>query len=204
MKTLTLQKSRKTSARPRVRKPKTLEAFLRWEQPEGYYKYEWVDGALEKTAYMMKTNELAIVRNIKKAFYQTDFFRQDGELFAEVAVKLSEERVRIPDISAFTDQQIKAAQGEDYPVPTFAIEIISPTESGFKIEQKAFDYFSAGVQVLWQVYPNLRMVKVLTSPQAVQVCLKQDVCSAAPAIPDLQLAADQVFGEDAPVSKDTE
>ncbi|MGB3778793.1 MAG: Uma2 family endonuclease [Tunicatimonas sp.] len=185
-----------------MRKPKTLEAFLRWEQPEGYYKYEWVDGALEKTEYMMKTNELAIVRNIKKAFYQTDFFRQQGELFAEVAVKLSEERVRIPDISAFTDKQINAAQGEEYPVPAFAIEIISPNESGFKIEQKAFDYFAAGVQVLWQIYPNLRMVKVLTSPQAVQVCLTQDVCSAAPAVPDLTIAADQVFGENVEVGKD--
>ena len=195
METLSSQKKTRRPARSRVRKPKTLEAFLRWEQPEGYYKYEWVDGALEKTEYMMKTNELAIVRNIKKAFYQTDFFRQDGELFAEVAVKLSETRVRIPDISAFTDQQIKAAQREDYPVPTFAIEIISPNESGFKIEQKAFDYFAAGVQVLWQIYPNVRMVKVLTSPQAVQICLKQDLCSAAPVIPDLKIAVDAVFGE---------
>jgi hypothetical protein len=40
------------------------------------------------------------------------------------------------------------------------------------------------------------MVKVLTSPQAVQICLKQDVCTAAPAIPDLEIAANQVFGED--------
>lgn len=197
MKTLTSpQQSRKAPVRSRVRKPKTLEAFLRWEQPEGYHKYEWVDGALEKTDYMMKTNGLAIVRNIKKAFYQTDFFRQQGELFAEVAVKLSEVRVRIPDMAAFSDEQIVAAQGEDYPVPAFAIEIISPNESGFKIEQKAFDYFAAGVQVLWQIYPNLRMVKVLTSPQAVQVCLNQDVCSAAPAIPDLKITADKVFGKD--------
>ena len=35
--------------------------------------------------------------------------------------------------------------GAEYPVPAFAIEIISPNESGFKIEQKAFDYFAAGV-----------------------------------------------------------
>ncbi|MGB3850121.1 MAG: hypothetical protein WA958_09155 [Tunicatimonas sp.] len=67
-------------------------------------------------------------------------------------------------------------------------------ESGFKIEQKAFDYFAAGVQVLWQIYPNVCMVKVLTSPQSVTVCLKQDVCTAPSVIPDLKITADQVFG----------
>ena len=36
-------------------------------------------------------------------------------------------------------------RGRKFQCPPFAIEIISPNESGFKIEQKAFDYFAAGV-----------------------------------------------------------
>ena len=202
METLTSQKKTRQPARSRVRKPKTLESFLSWEQPEGYYKYEWVDGALEKTEYMMKNTERLLVMNIERAFAKTTAYRDGGHLFAETIVPVSEERVRIPDVSFFTNRQIlNSAQGGQ-PVPAFAIEIISPNESGFKIEQKAFDYFAAGVQVLWQIYPNLRMVKVLTSPQTVQICLKQDGCSAAPAIPDLTIAADQVFGENVEVGKD--
>ena len=196
METLSSQKKTRRPARSRVRKPKTLEAFLRWEQPEGYYKYEWVDGALEKTEYMMKNTERLLVVNIDRAFAKTAAYQDGGHLFAETVVPVSEERVRIPDVSFFTREQIiKSSEGEQ-PVPAFAVEIISPDESGVKIEQKAFDYFAAGMQVLWQIYSNVRMVKVLTSPQVVQVCLKQDVCTAAPAIPDLEIAANQVFGED--------
>ena len=201
MSTLTSQKkSRKTPVRSRVRKPKTMDAFLRWEQPDGYYKYEWVDGTLERTEYMMKTTELSIVRSIKKAFYKTDFFQQEGELFAEVVIAVSEERARIPDLAAFSSDQIATTQQEGQPVPSFAIEIISPNESGFKIEQKTLDYFAAGVRVLWQIYPNVRMVKVFTSSRDVQICLEQDVCSAAPAIPDLQLTVETLFGEELPSS----
>ena len=197
MSTLTTsQKSPKMSVRSRVRKPKTMEAFLQWDQPEGLYKYEWVDGELEKTEYMMKTTELTIVKNIKRAFYQTELFREGGELFAEVVIAVNETRARIPDLAAFSNQQIAEVQEVGQPVPSFAIEIISPSESGFKIEQKTLDYFGAGVQVLWQIYPNIRMVKVLTSPRDVAVCFEQDVCSAAPAIPDLQLTVEDLFGEE--------
>ena len=196
----TLQKSKKPTRHAyrtaAARKPKTLEAFLQWERPEGAYKYEWVRGALEKTEYMMKNTELVIVRNIKRAFYTTAFFQQGGELFAEVDVKLNEEVVRIPDLAAFDEQQISAAGKGEYPIPAFAIEIISPNEKGPKIEQKALDYFAAGVQVLWQVYPSVRMVRVLTSPRDVQVCFEQDACSAAPALPDMQIAVEVLLGND--------
>ena len=121
MDTLTKKKkSRSASVRARsVQKPKTLEAFLRWEQPEGPYKYEWVDGTLEKTEYMMKNTELDIVRNIKQAFYATDFFRKKSELFAEALVQISEMRARIPDLAAYSDEQIKLAKKDEHPIPAF-------------------------------------------------------------------------------------
>ncbi len=198
----TLEKKKKTRSTPvrtrSARKPKTLEAFLRWEQPEGAYKYEWVDGNLEKTEYMMKNTELDIVRNLKRAFYATNFFQKKGELFAEAIVQISESRARIPDLAAYSDEQIRSAKRRENPIPPFAVEIISPNERGFRIEQKTLDYFAAGVQVLWQVYPNVRLVKVLTSPRDVQMCFGADVCTAAPALPDLQLTVDTLLGEAIP------
>ena len=46
----------------RVRKPRTIKAFLVWDQPASKYKYEWVDGELEKTDYMMRNTERGIVQ----------------------------------------------------------------------------------------------------------------------------------------------
>ena len=200
METLTKKKkAHPASGRTRsVRKPKTLEAFLRWEQPEGPYKYEWVDGTLEKTEYMMKNTERAIFDRMSRRFVQSTSYAQGGNLFPETLVPVSEDRVRIPDVSFFTKEQIAASERGEHPIPSFAVEIISPNEKGFKIEQKALDYFTAGVQVLWQIYSNVRMVKVLTSPDDVQICFAQKVCSAAPAIPDLQLTVEELFGEEVP------
>ena len=192
------KKSRKKSVRSQsVRKPKTLQAFLEWEQPEGNYKYEWVDGALEKTEYMMKNTERAIFDRISRTFVQSSSYAKGGNLFPETSVLVSQDRVRIPDISFFTKEQIAASERGEQPIPSFVVEIISPNEKGFKIEQKALDYFTAGVQVLWQIYSNVRMVKILTSPDDVQICFAQKVCSAAPAISDLQLTVEELFGEEA-------
>jgi Uma2 family endonuclease len=203
MDTLTKKKkSRSASVRTRsVRKPKTLEAFLRWEQPEGPYKYEWVDGTLEKTEYMMKNTERAIFDRMSRRFVQSSSYAEGGNLFPETPVPVSQDRARIPDVSFFTKEQIAASERGEQPIPSFVVEIISPNEKGFKIEQKALDYFNAGVQVLWQIYSNVRMVKVFTSPDDVQICFAQKVCSAAPAIPDLQLTVDELFGEEVPDKK---
>ena len=198
MDTLTITKKprRKPVRSQSVRKPKTIQAFLAWEQPEGKYKYEWVDGSLEKTEYMMKNTERGIVQRIQRAFARTKAYAAHGELFAETYVPVTATRVRIPELCFFTQEQIRDSASGEQPIPSSAIEIISPNEKGFKIEQKALDYFAAGVQVLWQIYPNIRMVKVLTSPREIQACFEQDVCSAAPALPDLQLTVEELFGEE--------
>ena len=189
METLTI--ARKSG---RIRKPRTQEAFLEWEQPAGKYKYEWVDGELEKTDYMMKNTERGIVQRIQRAFALTEAYKKQGELFAETHVPVSETRIRIPDLSFFDAEQIAASEQGALPVPAWAIELISPNESGFKIERKALEYQKAGVQVLWQVYPDLRMVQVRTSLHSTQIYWEEDECTAAPALPDMKLKVNALFG----------
>ena len=187
----TLTTARKSE---RVRKPRTKEAFLEWQQPAGKYKYEWVDGELEKTDYMMKNTERGLVKRIRQVFYKTKAFEQGGELFAETHVPVSETRIRIPDLSFFDAEQIAASEHGALPVPAWAIEIISPNEVGFKIERKALEYQKAGVQVLWQIYPDLRMVQVRTSRRSTQIHWEENECTAAPALPDLKIRVNALFG----------
>lgn len=178
----------------RIRKPRTQEAFLEWDQPAGKYKYEWVDGELEKTDYMMKNTERGIVKRIRQAFYETEAFKNGGELFAETHVPVTDTRVRIPDLCFFTSEQIEASEQGELPVPAWAIEIISPNETGFKIERKALEYMKAGVKVLWQVYPSLRMVHVRSSADSTRLFFESDTCTAAPALPDMKIVVSELLG----------
>lgn len=181
----------------RTSRKMSLEKFLQWEQPEDHYKYEWVDGNLEKTEYMMKNTERGIVKRIQRAFTKIQAYKNGGELFAETKVMISDILVRIPDLAYFTNEQIEASEKGEHPIPTFIIEIISPNEKGTKIERKALEYFEAGVQVIWQVYPELEMVKVLTSPKLVKVCFEKDGCSAKPAVSGLEITVKELFGHGA-------
>ena len=176
-----------------ARKPRTLEAFLQWDQPAGRHKYEWVDGELEKTDYMMKNTVRGIVQRIQRTFTKTKAYAQYGELFAETHVPVAETRVRIPDLCFFTSEQIEASERGEFPVPAWAIEIISPNEIGFKIECKALEYMNAGVQVLWQIYPELRMIHVRTSANNTQLYFEGDVCTAAPALADMKVKISELF-----------
>ena len=195
MSTLTKTKTPSLSKPHRTtRKPRTREAFLEWEQPAGKYKYEWVEGVLEPSDYMMKNTERGIVKRIRKAFYQTKAFAQGGELFAETHVFVTEDRIRIPDLSFFDSAQIDASEQGAFPVPAWAIEIISPNETGFKIERKALEYINAGVQVLWQVYPDLRMVQIRTSASSTRIYFEDDECTAAPPLPNMKIKVSDLFG----------
>ena len=58
------------------------------------------------------------------------------------------------------------------------------------------EYFSVGVQVVWHIYPQLKEVRIFTSPKKIQVCSDVDICTAKPALSDLEIEANHLFGEE--------
>ena len=184
----------KRSRQKAVTKPKTLEDFLTWEQPEDSpYKYEWINGNLEKTEYMMKNTERGIVSRILRAFYQTKGFQAGGEIFAETKVKISDSQVRIPDLAYFDKSQIEASEKGAHPIPSFVIEIISANDKVSEVEKKVLEYFKAGVQTVWHIFPELQIVRVSVSPKEIKICTAEDECSARPVLPDLTMKVNNIF-----------
>jgi Uma2 family endonuclease len=61
------------------------------------------------------------------------------------------------------------------------------------VDAKLNEYFASGVQTLWHVKPEQRLVEVYTSPKHVERCFGMDVCAAAPALPNFSLTADELF-----------
>ncbi len=115
-------------------------------------------------------------------------------LLAETNCWLTDGQMRIPDLAFFTDDQIIAsATDTPEPIPAFVAELISPSDKATHIEKKVLEYFTAGVQVIWHIYPNLKMVRVFTSPKLSATCFAGDTIDARPAIPDLQLTVDTLF-----------
>lgn len=74
------------------------------------------------------------------------------------------------------------------------IEIISTNDNLNKVEEKITEYFKAGVKVIWNILPEQKLVYVYTSRKQVQICMDDDICSAAPVLPEFEVKVGEIFG----------
>lgn len=169
--------------------PSTFDEFLRFESEDGF-KYEWNDGELIQFA-RMKRKHLQLIKRLNRLFLRTNAHEAGGELICEQDVMLTGIQMRRPDIAYFSDEQIR--NEDDEPIPLFCIEIISPTDEGQKIEAKRMEYFKAGVQVVWHVFPENETVYVYTARKTVQICQEDDVCSAHPVLNDFTITVNELL-----------
>ncbi|MCY7356267.1 MAG: Uma2 family endonuclease, partial [Rudanella sp.] len=85
--------------------------------------------------------------------------------FAEADVHLEPDTYRRPDAAFLTKNQIDGSENEvKYAIPSFVIEVISPNDRVKYLEEKLQEYFDAGVQIVWHIFPNTKQVWVYTDP----------------------------------------
>ena len=168
------------------------EDFLHWESDDNYI-YEFNEGVLEPTT-SMRQDEITLLKQLTRRFSQTAQYQQGGELIAEVDVWLTDKQMRRPDIAYYSaDQQRQMADGSRV-VPAFVIEFGSVTDTESVSVQKRHEYFDAGVQVVWWVFPLYKEVVIYRSPIDMTGRHDDDLLSAAPALPDFQLTVAELFG----------
>lgn len=177
--------------RPKIRKM-TFERFRQWRSSDGW-KYDWNNGEISKYKKMVTEEQRYIVRNIERAFHKTDTYSKGHDLMSESQMAYDDKRYRIPDIAFYTYEQTKAAANGKHTISSFVIEILSNTDFAKDIENKLWEYFEEGVQVVWHVMPYRKIVKVYTSPFHAKVCIDNDICSALPALPDFEMTVAQIF-----------
>ncbi len=111
-------------------------------------------------------------------------------------------RDRRPDV-AFVSYQ-RWAQNRPVPrlgnawdvVPNFAAEVVSPTDSAEELDDKIAEYFRAGVQLVWVVYPNQSKIHVYESPtQPITVLWRNDVLEGGTVAPGFRLPLAELFTE---------
>ena len=170
--------------------PQTLDEFLNWEPVDGY-KYEWNDGEVIRFSGMKK-KQYYIYDVLNILFIEKDYHKT-GTFMAEPDVMLTALQMRRPDIAYFTKEQIqRGRQGEDV-IPAFVVEVLSETDQAYRIEEKIAEYFKAGVQVVWNINPEQEVVYVYTSRKQVTICLDDDICAAAPVLPDFSISVNNLF-----------
>jgi Uma2 family endonuclease len=88
-------------------------------------------------------------------------------------------------------------------VPNLATEVVSPTDKADEIEQKIIEYFRAGVELVWVVYPTQSKIYVYESPTRITGLTRSDVLTGGTAVPGFQLPLAELFTQAAAVSQAT-
>lgn len=159
---------------------------------EDNFKYEWVNGVVEKTPRSMDRKQFYIVENLLDFFGQLKFGRQiTGSLIPEGDTFFGENHRR-PDVAYYTDEQIEAAAEDDEAEPQFVIEVISTKDQMNRVYKKMQDYRASKIPVIWHIFPELQEVHVFHGRKS-EIYIGEDICSANPVLPEFQMSVNAIF-----------
>ncbi len=108
---------------------------------------------------------------------------------------LSKYNTRIPDV-AYVTAENAARQDQDHyaqGAPDLAIEVVSPSNSGTEMQQRAGEYINAGSRLVWIVNATKRSIDVYRAGGTRTVLGMDDVIDGADVLPGLALPIRRIF-----------
>ena len=160
---------------------------------EDLYRYEWVNGIVEKTKRDFNMPFMYLHANLQHRFYD---LKNEGILAHLVSNILFLNNVhRLPTISYFNKKQIRKMSFDENEIPLFLIEIIQSKDNISKVHERMQNYRDAGVQVVWHLFPNYEEVHVYSGKNltSMLVCKADDICSAKPVLPNFEISVNDIF-----------
>ena len=137
--------------------------------------YELSDGELVTVGKAFFRHEM--VKSRITALLNLWAVKEGGfQIFSESLFPLGPHTARMPDVAVVSRSKLEPFPEEDILipfVPDLAVEVISISESALDAEKKVRQYLQAGVEEVWQVYPEERMVCVRRPSSTVDVLANQ-------------------------------
>jgi Uma2 family endonuclease len=100
---------------------------------------------------------------------------------------------RLPDVSFVSDMTRAVIREGAAPfLPDLAVEIKSPDDTLKQMTETANYYLDHGVKMVWLVYPDKRLVEVLT-PTERQLLTQDDVLTGGDVLPGFSVAVRDIF-----------
>jgi Uma2 family endonuclease len=114
-------------------------------------------------------------------------------------VELMPDLVRIPDVAFTSWDRLPGRRRPTSPVPrlapNLAVEVLSRTNTPGEMAVKRNDYFTAGVELVWEIDPAARTVAVYTSPTRSTTLGAADTLDAAPVLQGFSVLVKDLMAE---------
>ena len=105
------------------------------------------------------------------------------------------EEVRKPDVSVVASGRLpgdKPPKGHTKIAPNLAVEVISPNDLAYEIEDKVAEYLAAGVKLVWVVNPASRTVRVHSGPNS-GILRSDDTITGGDVLPGFECRVAEFF-----------
>lgn len=183
---------------PRAPALLTIEEYLDYNYPDWVAKAELVRGELR----LMPTPELPHGAAASElTFLLSLHVRQHGlgSVFGDnIGYELVQlpRTVRVPDASFVRAERMppEGVSGRLFHFPPdLAVEVISPSERGSRLEEKLFDYAAGGTPLVWLVDPEARTVTAISADAPTRVLTEADTLGGGTVVPGFSCRVADIF-----------
>ena len=111
------------------------------------------------------------------------------------------DKVRYPDGSFIASGRLPGDQppkGHLRIAPDLALEVVSPNDLAWKVDEKVEDYLSAGVRLVWVIFPDTRAVFVHRPDADVKRLTRRDHLSGEDILPGFSVPVAELFPSPTP------
>lgn len=174
----------------------TAEELL--NMPDDGYRYELVKGQLRRMS-PGGSEHGAVVINLTLPLAQHVKANSQGVVFgAETGFLLATnpDTVRAPDIAFVRRERIPATGLPEkfWPgPPDLAVEVLSPGDTVFEVDQKVEDWLSAGTGAVWVVNPKRRTVAVHRQNEPARTLTENDILDGGTILPGFSCSVAGIF-----------
>jgi len=177
-----------------IHKPKdvsisTLEEFMATD----YESYEFVEGELRPMSEpTMEHGRIGV--NIIALLHSYVKSNKLGKVYSVETTFQVGKSGRKPDVAFLAQEHIPEndRQASSIP-PDLAVEIVSPSDTLYDIQEKAFEYLDAGTQLIWVIEPIGRIVIVYRSRTDIKVLTIKDTLTGEDVIKGFQCSVAEIF-----------
>lgn len=157
---------------------------------------ELIDGVLVEKAVSNKTSLIAVkLISILEQFVSSR--RLGWILGPDGFMWLTRTQLRAPDVSFIIRDQLPGHrlpdQGYVSVAPALAVEVFSPGNTQREMEQKRNDFFAAGTQLFWIVYPDRQEVEVSSGPETHRTVGRDEILDGGMLLPGFSLKVADLF-----------
>lgn len=169
-----------------------------WALPHDGMRHELVKGEL-RTMAPSSFEHGGIIINLSIPLGQFVKVKKLGVVAgAETGFIISRnpDTVRAPDIAFVRAERIPASGSPKnfFPgPPDLAVEVLSPSDTLFEVEEKVEDWLTVGTVAVWVVNPRKRTVTIYTAAQAPRTLAESEMLRGDELIPGFEFPVKDIF-----------